>query len=57
MVKPDESRLAKQSALGATLPLIGDEHVRQNRATNGEVFGVVARTAESPERGELGPRP
>jgi deazaflavin-dependent oxidoreductase (nitroreductase family) len=37
MVKPDESKLAKHSALGTPIPLIGDEHVRQYKATNGEV--------------------
>ena len=37
MVKPDESKIPKSSDLGTSLTLIGDEHVRQYQATDGEI--------------------
>ncbi len=37
MVKPDESKLSEMSSLGTPIPLIGDEHIRQYKATNGDV--------------------
>ena len=37
MVKPDESKIPTTSDLGTSLSLMGDEHVRQYQATDGEV--------------------
>lgn len=36
MVKPDESLIPRTSDLGTPLPLIGEEHIRKYRETDGE---------------------